>query len=41
MYCLLCKRFLFPIGADVEVRIQERKIKVQLGEKAEIFVPLK
>jgi hypothetical protein len=30
MYCLLCKRFLFPIRADVEVIIQERKIKIKV-----------
>jgi hypothetical protein len=36
MYCLLCKRFLLPIGADVEVIIQERKVKVQLGKSRDI-----
>lgn len=30
MYCLLCKRFLFPIGADIEVIIQEGKIKIEV-----------
>jgi hypothetical protein len=36
MHCLLCKRFLFSIGAYVEVIIQERKIKVQLGKSRDI-----